>query len=66
MNIKFLILCRLLNFKLDHSSVRIFEGVDYKEKKKERELELRSLMFTEVSTQQSRRRKVCEKSSSDY
>ena len=49
---------RLLNFKLDHASVRIFEGVDYTEKKKEREMELRNLMFTEVTSQHARRRKV--------
>ena len=39
--------------------------MDYKKKKKEREMELRSLMFTEAATQQSRRRKVCGKSTSD-
>ena len=28
---------RLLNFKVDHTSIRVFDGVDYQAKKKEKE-----------------------------
>lgn len=49
---------QLLNFKLDHASVHMFEGVDYTQKKK-REEELIGLVYKETSLQQSlRKRKV--------
>ena len=46
---------RLLNFKMDHSSIRVFDGVDYEEKKKEKDQELKQLMLNEITMEQSRR-----------
>lgn len=51
---------QLLNFKLDHTSVLVFEGVDYTEKKKEREKELVHLVYEEATLQQSRRNRKVE------
>ena len=45
---------RLLNFKMDHSSIRVFDGVDYEEKKKEKDQELKQLMLNEITMEQSR------------
>lgn len=46
---------RLLDFKLDHSSIRLFDGVDYSEVKKKRDQELKDLMLSEISTNTTRR-----------
>ena len=37
---------RLLNFKIDHSSISVYEGVDYTEKRKE----LKQLIMNEVTS----------------
>lgn len=50
-----LLICRLLDFKLDHSSIRLFDGVDYSEVKKKRDQELKDLMLSEISTNSTRR-----------
>lgn len=43
---------RLLNFKIDHSSISVYEGVDYTEKRKE----LKQLILNEVTSASSSRR----------
>ena len=43
---------RLLNFKIDHSSISVYEGVDYTEKRKE----LKQLILNEVTLVSSSRR----------
>ena len=48
---------RLLNFKIDNTSIRLFDGVDYTEMKKKREQELKELMLNEMSVSISRRSK---------
>ena len=49
---------RLLNFKLDSTSLRVFDGVDYTEEKKKREQQLKQLMYDEAAQQTRRSRKV--------
>lgn len=48
---------QLLNFKLDHASVHMFEGVDYTKKRK-REEELIHLVYKETLQPSLRKRKV--------
>lgn len=48
---------RLLNFKVDHQSIRVFDGVDYQAKKKEKEQQLKQLMLQEMEVEQTRRKR---------
>lgn len=48
---------RLLNFKVDHQSIRVFDGVDYQEKKKEKDRQLKQLMLQEMEMEQTRRKR---------
>lgn len=48
---------RLLNFKVDHPSIRVFDGVDYQAKKKEKEQQLKQLMLQEMEVEQTRRKR---------
>ena len=48
---------RLLNFKVDHTSIRVFDGVDYQAKKKEKEQQLKQLMLQEMEVEQTRRKR---------
>lgn len=50
-------MCRLLNFKVDHQSIRVFDGVDYQEKKKEKDRQLKQLMLHEMEMEQTRRKR---------
>ena len=46
-----------MNFKIENTSIRLFDGVDYNEEKKKRDEQLRQLMLSEMSITSSRRAK---------
>lgn len=52
-----MVACRLLNFKMNHASIRMFDGVDYQVEKKKREEQLKGLMLSEIASTVPRRAK---------
>lgn len=49
-----------MNFKVENTSIRLFDGVDYSEEKKKRDEQLRQLMLSEMTVSSTRRTKKAE------